>query len=157
MELGRPGRSVQKACQPLQARLSDRRQPDWQCNGSGNSTGFHTATTVAPQRTVFRENVAGSWRRHGYELGMLLVATHVRGDVLESGRLGVDGRRGVRVGVCGASGGLNQIERAKTKIDPALQVVRSMAQQFDSLPECIFHKPRDNLLVLCYHLLIQVS
>jgi hypothetical protein len=40
-------------------------------------------------------------------MGMLVVAADVRGDVVESRRLGVDGGWGVRVGVCGAAGGLS--------------------------------------------------
>jgi hypothetical protein len=62
---------------------------------------------MATQRTIFREAVAGGRRSYGYDLGMLFVAADVRGDVLEGGRLGVDGRWGVRVGVCGASGALS--------------------------------------------------
>ena len=49
MELGRPNRSLQKTHQPLQARLSDRRQSNWQFNVSGDSAGFHTTSTVATQ------------------------------------------------------------------------------------------------------------
>ena len=40
-------------------------------------------------------------------MGMLVVAADVRGDVVESRRLGVDGGWGVRVGVCGEAGGLS--------------------------------------------------
>jgi hypothetical protein len=40
-------------------------------------------------------------------MGMLVVAADVRGDVVESRRLGVDGGSSVRVGVCGAAGGLS--------------------------------------------------
>lgn len=49
MELGWPNRSMQETHQPLQARLSDRRQPDWQFYRSINSVGFYTTATVAPQ------------------------------------------------------------------------------------------------------------
>lgn len=47
MELGRPNRSVQEAHKPLQSRHLDRRQPNRELKGSGNSAGLYTAAAVA--------------------------------------------------------------------------------------------------------------
>ena len=41
-------------------------------------------------------------------MGMLVVAADVYGDVVESGRLGVDGRRSARAGVCCKAGELSR-------------------------------------------------